>query len=52
MATMEDPEFLAEAEGLDLEITPISGPEVRGLVLEAYDANPAVVARLREILGF
>ena len=52
MATMEDPEFLAEAEGLDLEITPISGPEVRELVMEAYDSNPEVVAKLRGILGF
>lgn len=51
MATMNDPEFLAEAEGLDLEITPVSGPEVRDLVLEAYKAPPAVVERIQEILG-
>ena len=51
MATMEDPEFLAEAERLDLEITPVSGPEVRELVLEAYDTPPAVVERIKEILG-
>lgn len=51
MATMKDPEFLAEAERLDLEITPVSGPAVRDLVMEAYDSPPAVVERIKEILG-
>lgn len=51
MATMEDPDFLAEAEKLDLEITPVSGPKVRELVMEAYDAPPQVVERIKDILG-
>jgi len=51
MATMEDPEFLAEADKLDLEITPVSGPEVRDLVLEAYDTGTATVERIQSILG-
>ncbi len=52
MATMADPEFLAEAGRLDLEVTPVSGPEVRQLVLDAYDAPPAVLERINKILGF
>jgi tripartite-type tricarboxylate transporter receptor subunit TctC len=50
-ATMQDPEFLAEAAKADLEITPISGAAVEQLVRETYEAPPAVVARISEILG-
>lgn len=50
MATMEDPAFLAEADGLDLEITPVSGPEVRQLVMDAYETPPATVQRIKDIL--
>ena len=51
MATMSDPEFLAEAAQADLEITPISGAEVEELVEAAYQTNPAVVERIQEILN-
>jgi tripartite-type tricarboxylate transporter receptor subunit TctC len=50
-ATMQDPEFLEEAAKADLEITPISGAAVEQLVRETYEAPPAVVARISEILG-
>ncbi len=50
MATMEDPEFLADAQQAELEITPISGPEVRQLVEDAYDASPAIVERISAIV--
>jgi tripartite-type tricarboxylate transporter receptor subunit TctC len=50
MATMEDPEFLADAKQAELEITPISGPEVRQLVEDAYDASPAIVERISSIV--
>ena len=50
MATMEDPEFLAEALAQDLEITPVDGAAVQQLVADGYDADPAVIARLDEIL--
>lgn len=51
MATMEDPEFLAEADKLDLEVTPVSGAEVRDLVMEAYGTPPETVQRIKDILG-
>ena len=50
MATMEDPEFLADAKQAELEITPISGPDVRQLVEEAYEASPAIVERISSIV--
>jgi tripartite-type tricarboxylate transporter receptor subunit TctC len=50
MATMSDPEFLAEAKQAELEITPVSGEEVQQLVAEAYKASPAIVDRIKEIL--
>ena len=50
MATMNDPEFLAEAAQADLEITPISGDEVQDLVDAAYRTDRAIVARIADIL--
>ena len=41
---MKDPNFLAEAKRLDLEVRPVSGEEVEALVKEAYAAAPDVVA--------
>jgi tripartite-type tricarboxylate transporter receptor subunit TctC len=51
MATMQDPDFLADAERLELEITAVSGEEVQRLVEESYDTSPEVVARISEIIG-
>jgi len=50
MATMEDPEFLAEAAAQDLEITPVDGATVQQLVADGYEADPSVVERLNTIL--
>jgi tripartite-type tricarboxylate transporter receptor subunit TctC len=49
-ATVADPEFLSEAERLRMEITPISGEEIRNLVIEAYATPEHVVEKTREIL--
>jgi hypothetical protein len=50
LATLRDPEFLADAGRGKLEVNPLSGEEVERLVagLFALDAN--TVARLRAIL--
>jgi len=42
-ATMKDPQFLAEAKRLDLEVRPVSGPEVETLIKEIYASPPDVV---------
>jgi tripartite-type tricarboxylate transporter receptor subunit TctC len=51
MATMEDPEFLAEAAGLDLEINPVGGAEIQTLIADLYASDEALVQRLIDILN-
>lgn len=45
MDTMKDPLFLAEAEKLKLEITPVAGEAVQKLVAEVYGTPPEVVKK-------
>jgi tripartite-type tricarboxylate transporter receptor subunit TctC len=40
MATMKDPEFLADAEQAQLEIDPVDGAEVQKLVTDTYRTPP------------
>ena len=50
--TMKDPQFLAEAEKLDLPVIgPIQGAEAERIVASIYAASPALVARAQEIAG-
>jgi tripartite-type tricarboxylate transporter receptor subunit TctC len=42
-ATMKDPEFLAEAKRLALEVRPVSGAEVEQLIKDIYASPPDVV---------
>jgi hypothetical protein len=41
---MKDPDFLAEAERLKFEITPVSGEKVDALVKEIYQTPKDVIA--------
>jgi tripartite-type tricarboxylate transporter receptor subunit TctC len=46
METMADKEFLAEAEKVRLEITPVSGDKIESLVLEVYrSTTPELAAK-------
>ncbi|MPZ37220.1 MAG: hypothetical protein GEU95_04020 [Rhizobiales bacterium] len=45
LATLNDPEFRAEAEKLRLEVTPVSGERVQQIVHEIYATPRAVVER-------
>ena len=47
-ATMQDPEFLAEAERTQLPISPMAGVEVQKAVEKIYATPAALVARARE----
>lgn len=49
METMRDPEFLAETGKAKLVINPIDGPTITKIVAELYGAEPALLARFREI---
>jgi tripartite-type tricarboxylate transporter receptor subunit TctC len=42
-ATMKDPEFLAEARKLSLDVEPVTGAEVAALIREVYASPPAAV---------
>jgi tripartite-type tricarboxylate transporter receptor subunit TctC len=47
--TLKDPEFLAEAEKLQLEIDSLTGAEISALLTQAYGAPKAIVARAAEL---
>jgi tripartite-type tricarboxylate transporter receptor subunit TctC len=50
-ATMRDPDLLADAQKLGLEITPGRGDEVREVVERTLATPPTLVARLAAIVG-
>jgi len=49
METMQDKTFLAEAQKLNLEITPVSGEKVQELVAEMYRTPPEILAKALEL---
>ena len=46
----KDPELLAEAAKMNLEISPMTGIEVQQLISKLYDTPKPVIARVREIM--
>ena len=50
IATLKDPQLLAEAEKAKLEIDPIDGPGIEKMVNGLYEIEPAVVSRVKQIL--
>ncbi len=50
METMRDSEFLAEAKKARLEINPLDGAELERGINEIFNLEPALVAKLKEIL--
>ncbi len=50
MATMKDPEFLAEAKKSKLDIDPLDGPATTKQFAALYKLSPQVQARLKEIV--
>jgi tripartite-type tricarboxylate transporter receptor subunit TctC len=49
-ATMKDPDFLGEAEKLQLEIEPLSAPEIDALLANAYAAPKAIVQQAAALI--
>jgi hypothetical protein len=47
---MKDKEFLAQADKMKLEITPVSGEKVQELVAEVYRTPPDIVKRTIEAM--
>ena len=50
MDTMKDPEFLADTQRAKLDLDPIDGTEIEKQVRELFKIEPALVARLKDIL--
>jgi tripartite-type tricarboxylate transporter receptor subunit TctC len=50
MATMQDKDFLADAEKAQLEITPVAGDRVEQLVKDIYATPPAVATMAADLL--
>lgn len=51
MDTMKDPDFLAEADKAQLEITPVDGAAIEKLVTEVYKTPPEVAAKAAQVLN-
>lgn len=49
--TMTDPELVAEARKIDLDINWQSGADVQAFIETAYKASPAIVERAKKALG-
>jgi tripartite-type tricarboxylate transporter receptor subunit TctC len=50
-AVMKDPEFMAEADKLKIEIDPLTGEQVAELIAEIYKTPAETVARVREAMA-
>lgn len=49
-ATMQDPEFLADAKAQNAHIDPVGGEAINALLDRVYSASPDVVARIRQLI--
>lgn len=49
-AVLEDKDFLAETEKAKLTVDPLNGDELQRLVAELFATDPALLARLKQIL--
>jgi tripartite-type tricarboxylate transporter receptor subunit TctC len=50
MDTMKDPEFLTDTQKAKLDLDPIDGAEIEKQVRELFKLEPALVAKMKEIL--
>jgi tripartite-type tricarboxylate transporter receptor subunit TctC len=50
-ATMNDPEFRADAEKSNLDLSPLSGEELEKTVHSLHKVSPALLAKLKQIIS-
>ena len=48
---MKDPEFLAEAQKLNLDVNPMSGQAIHDLLVETYATPKAIVERAAQAIA-
>jgi hypothetical protein len=51
MDAMKDPGFLAEAERMKLEINPVSGDAVQGIVQDVYQTPKSIAAAVADMVN-
>ena len=51
MAMVKDPAFIAEAEKMSLELSPIDGEAVRKVIAQMQATPPDVIAQFKTIAG-
>jgi hypothetical protein len=51
MDTMKDKEFLTEADTAQLEINPVTGPDIEKLLMEVYQTPPDIAAKATQVLN-
>jgi tripartite-type tricarboxylate transporter receptor subunit TctC len=51
MATLRDPEFVAEAAKLKFDIHPITGKEIRDFVEQILALKPQIVDKIKKVMG-
>ena len=51
MATMNDPEFRADAEKSNLDLSPVNGEELEKTVYSLSKINPVLLAKLKQIIS-
>ena len=50
METWTDPDLLAEAKKIDLDVAPISGADVQALIAKIYATPPQIIAKAKDAL--
>jgi tripartite-type tricarboxylate transporter receptor subunit TctC len=51
LAMLKDPETLADAAKVGIDVEPVTGPEIISLLKRIYAAPQAIVAKVRELAG-
>ena len=50
LTTIKDPEFIADTQRAKLDLDPIDGEEIQRQVRDLFKLDPALVAKMKEIL--
>jgi hypothetical protein len=50
METWSDPDLLAEARKINVDVAPISGPDLQALIAKVYATPPAIIAKAKDAL--
>jgi tripartite-type tricarboxylate transporter receptor subunit TctC len=49
MDTMKDPEFIAQAKKLNLDLDPMSGTDMQSLIASTFDVTPELLSKARTL---